>query len=397
MAKIYFIDSENVGDSWIQLLSSMTGEDKMYVLYTDKSPYISYESLLQVIAYGSLPAFIKCHEGRNALDFQLVSELGFQMAQNPSEEFVIVSDDNGFDAVVRYWSDKHYRIRRIGRKFCRYASSAKKEGHSEECVLIQEEQSVQAVMERPLPVVYEAFRNSQETFREPEPAVVPETVVVPELTAEPEPTTEPEPVAAPESAAALKPAVVPEPTIAPESVVAPESAAAPDYREKNGTVAVPGEEQAEERKPSIQETIRAIVYDCRSAQPEKDAKCVYEMFFSLSMSTLTEVNTALKIFIGNEAGNDIYRELKEHQECRKALDDLFLPTQKERFLHYVGIVLERSELKELNAEELGKFLLRIPRKNLNSIRASMQKEFGHELGSNIYTVYKPHIKVLNKI
>ena len=92
MAKIYFIDSENVGDSWIQLLSSMTGEDKMYVLYTDKSPYISYESLLQVIAYGSLPAFIKCHEGRNALDFQLVSELGFQVAQNPSEEFVIVSD-----------------------------------------------------------------------------------------------------------------------------------------------------------------------------------------------------------------------------------------------------------------------------------------------------------------
>ena len=63
----------------------------------------------------------------------------------------------------------------------------------------------------------------------------------------------------------------------------------------------------------------------------------------------------------------------------------------------MGIVLERSDLKELDAEELGKFLLRIPRKNLNSIRASMQKEFGHELGSDIYTVYKPHIKVLNKI
>ncbi len=347
MAKIYFIDSENVGDSWIQLLSSMAGEDKIYVFYTDKSPYISYESLLQVIAYGSVPVFLKCHEGRNALDFQLVSELGFQMAQEQSEEFIIVSDDNGFDAVVRYWSDKHYRIRRIGRKFCRYAASVKKEEHNEECVLIQEEQSVQAVMERSLPAAYEMLQSRQDGLEEPELPYVPEMGEAFDVSREIPAASQKEP------------------------------------------------EEGEE--PSIQEKIRNIVYNSRSTQPEKDAKCVYEMFFSLSMSTLTEVNTALKIFIGNEAGNDIYRELKEHQECRKALDDLFLPTQKERFLHYAGIVLERSDLQELDAEELGKFLLRIPRKNLNSIRASLQKEFGHELGSDIYTVYKPHFKVLNKI
>ena len=71
MAKIYLVDSENIGSSWSQLLGSMSDEDKMYVFYTDKSPYISYENLLQVIAHYHMPFFIKCFEGKNALDFQL--------------------------------------------------------------------------------------------------------------------------------------------------------------------------------------------------------------------------------------------------------------------------------------------------------------------------------------
>lgn len=312
MAKIYLIDSENVGDTWIQLLSSMTDEDKLYVFYTDKSPYISYESLLQVIAYGSIPVFIKCYEGRNALDFQLVSELGFQLAQLPEEEFIIVSDDNGYDAVVRFWSEKQYKIRRIGRKFCRLLPAEKKDVQSNE--KLKEEIPKEPFVETTVP-------------------------------------------------------------------------------EMNVSEAV----SEEESHTSLPELIYHIVCECDVPDPQKDAKCVYEMFSSLSMATLTEVNTALKILIGNEEGNNIYRELKEHQECRQALDDLYLPTQKERFFNYVGMVLDRSDLQDLTSEELAKFLLRIPRKNLNSIRASMQKEFGAEQGSKIYTVYKPHIKVLNKI
>ena len=66
MAKIYLVDSENIGASWSQLLSSMSETDRMYVFYTEKSPYVSYENLMQVIAYSSIPVFIKCFEGRNA-------------------------------------------------------------------------------------------------------------------------------------------------------------------------------------------------------------------------------------------------------------------------------------------------------------------------------------------
>ena len=140
-----------------------------------------------------------------------------------------------------------------------------------------------------------------------------------------------------------------------------------------------------------------ITRKCGSKAPELDAYCVWELFHSLSMSDLTNVNTALKILIGNELGNDIYRELKEHQECRTLLDDLYFPEIKNRFNKYVQTVLERSDLAGVTAGEFGDFLFSIPRKNLNSIRSSIIKKYGQEQGSLIYTIFKPHIKVLNKI
>ena len=66
-------------------------------------------------------------------------------------------------------------------------------------------------------------------------------------------------------------------------------------------------------------------------------------------------------------------------------------------MKYEQTVLERSELEGITAKTIGDFLLSIPRKNLNSIRSAMIKEYGHEQGSLIYTVFKPHIKVLNNI
>ena len=60
-------------------------------------------------------------------------------------------------------------------------------------------------------------------------------------------------------------------------------------------------------------------------------------------------------------------------------------------------VLDRSDLEGITAKAIGDFLLAIPRQNLNSIRSAMIKEYGHEQGSLIYTLFKPHIKVLNNI
>lgn len=497
MAKVYLVDSENIGASWSQLLASMSKEDRMYVFYTDKSPYISYENLLQVIAHCEIPVFLKCYEGKNALDFQLVSELGFKLCQDPTAEFIIVSDDYGYDAAVRYWSERKYNVRRIGKKYCRPILPKK------DNIAVQSEVRAIQVEERKGKTVRNAEKTLQSEIIQPveevlaaeEPQVI-EAVPAREsanlednsLNSENELST----TTIPDLDEVMNPPVVSE-KVEQQSVMEEQSSAeqqieqplleeqtqehsvavqvaeeaqtvieeqagqetpqksqkdnqtqkrSRDRRKKHKKEAVKepdkatgtaAEEDVPEETPTVDEQADAMkqqeaeqadveavvelnqtkqpeseeykldfqildmVKRCGSPEPEKDARCVKELFCTLSMSNLTSVNNALTSLIGNELGNGIYRELKEHQECREQLDALYCPAVKNRFIHYVQIVLDRSELESITAEELGNFLLRIPRKNLNSIRSAMMKEFGHDLGAEIYTVFKTHIKVLNKI
>ena len=453
MAKIYLVDSENIGASWSQLLPTMSQEDKMFVFYTEKSPYISYDNLLQVIAHCQIPVFIKCYEGKNALDFQLVSELGFKMSQEPKAEFIIVSDDYGYDAAVRYWKERRYNVHRIGKKNCKPMPPRKAEevavrAASEEAVkvpetelLIMEEQEAlqeaylkQAKVEETVAEQPEAEQSEAEVSEvQPEEVVVEDTQtsdVLEQMEAEPvQPKTEQEQPKVQDEAENLQPkeqaaSEAQEDAPAKSQDSLKENQPQKRVRErkkkykkepaKEPEIAVEqSEQEAQEgakqlEKEVVTETeevcedpldvlLLEIVNKCKSQDPMKDAFTIKEMFHSISMSSLTDVNTALKILIGNELGNDIYRELKEYQECRTLLDVLYLPDAKRRFMKYVQTVLERSELEGITAKTIGDFLLSIPRKNLNSIRSAMIKEYGHEQGSLIYTVFKPHIKVLNNI
>ena len=63
MATIYYIDSENVGDSWIDLLLHVEG--RFVVFYTGRSPRIAYSQMIQVLNAANKPEFIECHEGNN--------------------------------------------------------------------------------------------------------------------------------------------------------------------------------------------------------------------------------------------------------------------------------------------------------------------------------------------
>ena len=90
--KHYLIDSENVGDFWIPLLELPADRAELIVFYTKNSPHMSYDSLIKLKESDRKVTFIKCYEGTNALDFQLCSELGFLIAVNPGDEFIIVTN-----------------------------------------------------------------------------------------------------------------------------------------------------------------------------------------------------------------------------------------------------------------------------------------------------------------
>ena len=111
MATIYYIDSENVGDSWIKLLDET--DSRVLVFYTGHSPRIAYSQAIRLMNATNKPEFIECYEGNNGLDFQLVSYMGYELHADNSNEMIIVSNDTGFDAVVHFWTARGMQVKRV--------------------------------------------------------------------------------------------------------------------------------------------------------------------------------------------------------------------------------------------------------------------------------------------
>ena len=123
----YLIDSENVGDFWIPLLELPGQDTELIVFYTRNSPHMSYDSLIRLKESERTVTFIKCYEGTNALDFQLVSELGYRISKDEDGIFIIVTNDTGFDAAVKYWRRRKKTVKRITGKECRNLERRRRE------------------------------------------------------------------------------------------------------------------------------------------------------------------------------------------------------------------------------------------------------------------------------
>ncbi len=111
---IYFIDSENVNENWIDTISDVKRSDEIKVFYTERSTNASYENISKIAGGDIQLNWIKCFTGQNALDFQLVTDLGYSVAKGMRDTFVIISNDKGYDAVVNYWVIKGVNVSRVG-------------------------------------------------------------------------------------------------------------------------------------------------------------------------------------------------------------------------------------------------------------------------------------------
>ncbi len=109
---IYLIDTENVRTVWTLLLDRMTENDKIFVFYTMNSGNVSYEDLNGVISSGKNVQLIQCHTGKNGLDFQLVTYLGYLIKGNENADYCIISDDSGYDAVLKFWEERKVNVTR---------------------------------------------------------------------------------------------------------------------------------------------------------------------------------------------------------------------------------------------------------------------------------------------
>ena len=147
----FLVDSENVNDNWLMLFDMADEDDEIVVFYTKKSPHMSYMSVIRLMENNKINIrFEESYEGTNALDFQLVSYMGYLMGRNDTQsesnssaapivantadvsaascadEYIIMSNDTGYDPAVRFWKDKGYAVRRFNVNFCKQAVQRRK-------------------------------------------------------------------------------------------------------------------------------------------------------------------------------------------------------------------------------------------------------------------------------
>lgn len=110
---VYLVDMENIPHAWANLLDVCGEDDRMILFYTDQVSQVPIMLMEKVTKSRVEMEYIKCYDGPNGLDFQLVTEMGYRIARDPEAEYVIVSQDHGFDAVVNYWGGRGVRTKRI--------------------------------------------------------------------------------------------------------------------------------------------------------------------------------------------------------------------------------------------------------------------------------------------
>lgn len=111
--KIFLVDTENVGTRWKHLFEIASSTDKIILFYTDNTPHLSYTDLEIIKSNCDRFTMEKCYTGNNALDFQLISYMGYHMKSSTKSQFIIVSNDCGYDSVIHFWKDRGRDIIRM--------------------------------------------------------------------------------------------------------------------------------------------------------------------------------------------------------------------------------------------------------------------------------------------
>lgn len=156
----YLIDTENVGSSWTELLPILGRNDELLLFYTPNSPGIPYKDLLAIMERPAQMELIPCHTGKNGLDFQLSSYLGFLLRSSAKAQYVILSRDTGYDPLVQFWNDRGADVVRCTAKEIAAARAAaeteKAKGRA------KEEPKAPSLDERMEKLVPEAFRTPED-------------------------------------------------------------------------------------------------------------------------------------------------------------------------------------------------------------------------------------------
>lgn len=106
--KIYLVDFENVKSKGLDGIDNLKETDSVIIFFSENSDTLSFEMHQKVLcSKADIEYFKVCVGGKNALDFQLSTLLGFMVAKETYSHIFVISNDKGFDFLHSFWGGNY--------------------------------------------------------------------------------------------------------------------------------------------------------------------------------------------------------------------------------------------------------------------------------------------------
>lgn len=104
---IYLIDFENVHSDGLKGIEQLERKDECYIFYSEHAGVLTFNMHKKITESRAKIYYVEAQVGmKNALDFQLVSYLGYMLREKPEETYCIISNDKAFELVSKFWQEK---------------------------------------------------------------------------------------------------------------------------------------------------------------------------------------------------------------------------------------------------------------------------------------------------
>ena len=108
---IYLIDFENVHSDGLKGIEQLAENDVCYVFYSEHAGVLTFNIHKKIIDSKAKIYYVEAQVGmKNALDFQLVSYLGYMIREDQEAYYCVISNDRAFALVADFWKNKGVEV-----------------------------------------------------------------------------------------------------------------------------------------------------------------------------------------------------------------------------------------------------------------------------------------------
>ena len=376
----FLVDSENVNDNWLMLFDMADEDDEIVVFYTKKSPHMSYMSVIRLIENNKINIrFEECYEGTNALDFQLVSYMGYLMggggacsenecdaasSETGADEYIIMSNDTGYDPAVRFWKDKGYAVRRFNVNFCKQAVQRRKNIKYQVVADIPSKEDTANINTDNDAITSKSYNLSElidgnhSSYTDSEP-LSDELATNDDL---------------PSS----------------DKLMTNDDLPFTDEQTPNNNS---NKNEATEAKASMDTIDTSDISEVSTVSDDFDHFEVDSFLNCMGKDNLLKLHETLVHVYGMKQGQIIYKTIKDKSYS-------FTPenlTRKKKVERFTGIIFAHSDI-----DDPGNFVDFLEKnknktKNLNGIRSAITKSYGETDGLKYYSLFKPYFKIISAL